>query len=173
MGRPPGTKADCGEPEGNRAGRLVGFAMLAGLAGVILAGVVLVPAYNRYAWARYERDCHAADVEDFEAAVAAHDRLIEGMPRDEVLAKRMAMSRLGVLPGNEMVVVDPDRPPALPPGVVVPAAAPRPSAPPAWLGRLAGKLEMPSKRRGLMVLAVALLVTAVYLFAPGRWRQAD
>jgi len=65
-------------------------------------------------------------------------------------------------------VVNPNSPPPLPPGVVVPPSAPRPALPPEWLVRAAQKLQNPGRRRGLLLLATGLVITALFLFAPGR-----
>ena len=42
--------------------RIIGFATLAGMAGIILAGVVLLPPYAQFKTAQYQRDCLRAGV---------------------------------------------------------------------------------------------------------------
>jgi len=134
----------------------------------ILAGAVLLPDYARLAAARYERNCQAANVADLQAIIDAQDRLIRALAEDHVLNQRLATNHLGLLPANEMVVIDEDLPSSLPPGVVVPHAAPRPEPPSAWLGCVADRLARPNKRRGVLLLAIGCLIAAMFLFGSSR-----
>jgi hypothetical protein len=145
--------------------RLVGFATLAGMALAILAGVVLLPAYAGLQQTRYQQACLAVRTEEARRTIRAYDRLIEAADKDPVLLQRLARSHLGAMPQDEYVVLDPDAP-AASPAVVRPVQLPDPAAPDGWLIRMAGRLEDRPFRRGVLVLAVAAMATALFLFGP-------
>jgi len=148
--------------------RAAGFFLLAGAAVASLAGAVLLPAWARLAEVRYELACLRAEIADAEAQIAANDRLITALPTDEVLARRLAMSQNLYWPRNEIVVVDPNAPPAETPDVVCGPRHPRPPRPAGLLIRAGKKLEKASKRRGLLLLAAAALAAALFGFAPAQ-----
>jgi len=130
----------------------------------ILAGAVLLPDCARLVRARYERDRQATNVADLQAIIEAQDRLIRALAEDRVLTQRLATNHLGLLPANEMVVIDEGLPSTLPPGVVVPQPARRPTPPSAWLGYVADQLAMPNKRRGVLLLVIGCMIAAMFLF---------
>jgi hypothetical protein len=98
------------------------------------------------------------------------DRLIAEAPSDEVLTQRLAWSRLGLYPSRDVVVFDPDLPAAPPPGSISPSPCQPPPPPDTTVQAAAARLESPSRRRGLLVLAGSLLVGAVLLFGPPSMR---
>jgi len=164
----PGKKADFKRhPAGllPGLGRAAGFAALAGVALSILAGVVLLPAYASLAEAKYERDCLTASAAEAEDLIRANDRLIAEMPGDAVVTMRVARSQFNLLPENEVVVIDPARR-RMPVGplVTIPQRR-RPGRPGGWVIRLAGRLRELRLRRGLLLMAGAAMLAAMFLFA--------
>jgi len=143
--------------------RAVGFLLPAAVAVGIMAMVVLLPPYARLQAARYERDCLLARQADAEALIAAQQRLIDALPRDVVLTKRLAQRRLGLRPNDEMII------PAWSAGAREPAPIPSiqthplPQPPPRRLMKLASRLGAPRLRRGLMLLAGGLLILSILL----------
>ena len=107
------------------AGRLVGFICLAAPAMAIIAAVVLLPAYTRLEQAKYERAQLSAAVAEAEALVEANERLIAAMADDPVLTARIAISQGQMAPAGEVVVLDPDMPPAPQPGAIACSKNPR------------------------------------------------
>ena len=97
------------------AGRLVGFLLLAGAAVLLLAGVVLLPAWARLAEARYGRACPEARTADLEALAEAQERLIAALPKDEVLAMRLAIKQESLAPSDRVAYALPTVAPAGPP----------------------------------------------------------
>jgi len=151
----------------------VGFVLLAGPAVAVLAAIVLLPAYARLARTLHERDCERARTARLEAIRVAQQRLIAALPHDKVLTARLAMQQEALWPANEIVVVDPNSPPPNPPGVILAESFPDPPAADGALIRWAGKLQRPSTRRGLFVLAAGALLAAMLLFAsPVRYESA-
>ncbi|MBL7133050.1 MAG: hypothetical protein ISS78_03040 [Phycisphaerae bacterium] len=148
-------------------GRVIGFLMIAGPAMAILAGVVLLPSYVALAQAEYDEACAQASVADAKAQIQANERLIAALPTDPVLTKRLAENQLPCRPQHEVII--PGAPQKRPPDLVLPRRAQRPSRPPRWLMTAAGKMSNPPTRRGLLLLALGALITAVYLFAPPQW----
>jgi hypothetical protein len=143
-----------------------GFLLLAVPALATLAAVVLLPAYQRMAATEYQRDCLAADIAAFKEYVAANERLIDRAPQDEDLTRRLAIVQQRLLPRNEVVVMDPNAPPAPPPGVIVPDLKPRPEPPSNMLLRMAAKVRNPGTCRGLFLLAAGAMLAAMFLFSP-------
>ncbi len=146
------------------AGRLVGFVLLAGLAMGIFAAVVLVPAYVDMATARYVVGCNEAALQDAQDRVEANRRLIEALPEDPVLVARYAMAQEPLVPQTHEVIRVPGQ--SLLPDQRSPAANPRPAPPSGLLFQINARLQKPSTKRGLLLLAVALLTAAVFLFSP-------
>ncbi len=167
MVQAPGTR-DSGRESRDKglyaAGRTAGFLTLAIPAMVLVALVVLLPAYASLAETQYLIGCGKAQVADDESLVTATNQLIADLPVDAVLAKRQAEDLLGCVPENE-VVIKSSRNEALPPDVVRPPKHPRPSPPPAWLAGAARRLSNPPTKRGLLLLALGTLITAFFLFA--------
>jgi hypothetical protein len=153
-------------------GRTIGFVMMAGPAMAILAGVVLLRPYASMLQAEHDEACAKATTADAEAQVRANERLITTLPTDQVLTKRLAESQMPVTPQHEIII-----PSIAPfaglkrtvPDLVVVDPSPRPAPPPKWVMTAAGKMENPSTRRSLLLLALGGLITAVYLFTPPQW----
>jgi len=156
---------------GKAAAQTVCFAILAGGALAVLAAVVLLPAYARLSGARYELGCLKANLADAEALIAANQRLIEALPEDEILTKRLAMSQLGLWPVDEVIVIDPVA--AGPPALIRPTRHARPAPPAGRLTSLAGRLERLPARRGLFGLAAGAILAAMFLFAPSEKRRKN
>ena len=153
------------------AGRLVGFALTAGLALSVLAAVVLLPSYADTLAAQYQRDLAKARLTEMQALVVGADRLIAAAEADDpVLTRRLAMNHLGLRPAQE-TVADADRKTGpgrllhVPPG-------PWPKPPSRWLTAAAAKLRRPNIRRGLLLLAGAAMLVALLAFsAPRKYVQ--
>ena len=166
MEPPPGIRARSNRGAGGllaAAGRLVGFCMLATAALAIFAGTMLLPDYARMVHARYELGRQQAANADLEALIQANDRLIAALPDSPVLTKRLAMNQFGVLPEDELVLVSSQTPPP-PPGAALTSPHPRPRRPQGRLLDLARRLQKPRTRRGLLLLAAAAMLAALFLF---------
>jgi hypothetical protein len=179
MGHEPGRKGDGGAGGGIAAalGRGTAFVLLAGAGLVLLAAVILLPAWAEAARAEYQRACLTADVADARARALAVRRYADALEagNDEVLLQRHLARYLNITPPGETLPITraafwrengtrrrlPDGAP-----VVLYEPAPRP-APPSrrWLA-MADRLENPARRRGLLLLACAALAAGVLLFPP-------
>ncbi len=147
--------------------RFAGFSALMGMAMLILAGVLLLPAYARLQRFRHQRNCERLRLKEARATVRAKDRLIEKAPTDEVLTKRLAWSKLGMVPYNEVRAISPSsHPSALVPGALSKIRYDDPPLPNSRLDILAAKLQRPGHRRGLLVLAASMTIAAMLIFAP-------
>lgn len=153
-------------------GRLLGFLVLAAPAIVILAGVILLPVYERLCNTRYEYEKLKAQVADAEKRVRSNDLLIEGLASDPVMTKRTAMNATPLVPHEEVVVHDPTLPRSTP-GVIEIPRTPPPQPPNSILYRLGVRLEKPATRRGLFLLAAGAMLVALFIFAPPQQRKED
>ena len=161
----PGKKAEPGSARTFlfAAGRLVGFLLAAGPAVMILAAVVLLPAYADLLEARYEHATARVETQRLEAMVVGQDRQLAALEAgDPVLVERYAALQLG-LQGDEDVVLAGDAPP---PGFLQIPTFPDPVRPDNTALRWAGKLRDLNFRRGLLVIVAMLLLGGVLLFAP-------
>lgn len=147
-------------------GRFVGFLLLAAPALATVAALVLLPAYQHMTEQAYETEKLRSDNQSIKDYIASNDRLIEDAPVDEDLTTRLRISNARLLPRNEVVVVDPNAPPAPPPGVIVPAHRPYAPKPDNLLLSMAGKLSDDNTRRGLFLLSAVAMMAAMFLFAP-------
>ncbi len=154
--------------------RRIGFIALAGMATTILAGVVLLPIYGQFVKGCYERDCLQAGNSDAENLITAQDRLIDALDTDEVVTVRLARSQSDWLPYDEAVVVEMTADGRTePPGELVNIdRAARPAKPQGKLMQLAAKLESPNRKRGLLLLAAAAMITAMLMFGGKSTRAA-
>ncbi len=139
------------------------FVLLAGVAIAIVAGVVLLPAYARLnrVTAEHER-LDAANADD-QARIDAQDRLIEALPDDRVLAKRLAMRHFGAVPRTEHVVTATEDFRAPQPGTVAITPAPRPKPVANWMALTAQRIANDRIRLTLLALAAATAAAAVLL----------
>jgi len=143
---------------------MVGFCLLAGAALAIFATAVLVPEYARVLDAQYELARQEAVNADLKALIEANDRLIAALPENPVLAKRLAMNQFGLLPENEIVLVDGRSGPQPPPGMALTKPHLRPEPPNEQLSGIVRRLTRPRTRRGLLLLAAAAMLAALFLF---------
>ena len=143
---------------------MVGFCLLAGAALAIFATAVLVPEYARVLEAQYELARQEATNADLKALIESNDRLIAALPENPVLTKRLAMNQFGLLPENEIVLVDDRAPRRLPPGTALTKPHPRPEPPNKQLMGIVQRLTRPRTRRGLLLLAAAAMLAALFLF---------
>ncbi len=153
-------------------GRFVGFCLLAVPALLIVASVVLLPAYQGMLNTLHQRDCIRADNQAIKAYIEQTERLIRQAPEDEQFTLRLRMAYDRVVTPNEVVVEDPSLQPSVP-GVVRVVAAPKPPPPSNLLLSMADKVQNPSTRRGLFLLAGLAMLAAVFLFAPAeKYKQS-
>jgi hypothetical protein len=153
-------------------GRFVGFGLLAVPALLIVASVVLLPAYQSMLNTQHQRDCVRADNDAIKAYIAQTERLIRQAPEDEQLTKRLRMAYDRVAAPNEVTVEDPSLPPSVP-GVVRVIRGKKSPAPSGLLVSMAGKVQDPSTRRGLFLLAGLAMLGAIFLFAPADKYKQD
>lgn len=168
-------KASPREHPRDRLIRWGAFVGLVGLAMLIIAGVVWLPNIARLRQLEHQRACQELRIKEAEATIAAMQRLISEVPTNEVLTKRLAWSKLGLLPSNEAWPLHTNVPPPPTPGSLSPIRYPDPPAPNANIDQWAQKVQSPAYRRGLLVLAGSMIVAAMLLFpAPVRRRaKAD
>lgn len=148
------------------AGRLLGFVLLAGPALLIIAGVVLLPAYARLLDARHERDSLQAKNDNDEVLTVAYQRLIDAIPNDQVLAKRLAMREFGFLPRNERPIPAGAHASPYDAGLVQTTGRESPADPNGWASRTAGRLQSPVSRTFLLLFAIVTLLAAMMLSDP-------
>lgn len=153
--------------------RSLGFVVLACASLATLAAVVLLPPWARLVDAQYERDTLAATIADEQATVTANERLIEALPDNVVLTRRLAMSDLNALPRQRQVYNTAGDATAGPLMTVAIEPAPRPDAPDGPMVSAGRKLSQPAFRRGVFLLSVSGLVAAMLMFAPVNLRRSN
>jgi len=147
-------------------GRFVGFLMFAGPAMLILAALILLPAWKHYALAKYEADCRQTLlVDQRNLALDCRSRVIRDIQDNEVLTERLLMSQTPMTPANQTVVVDPSLPPWSP-MMINPIKLPPPPPPQGRLLQLASKLENPTTKLGLLLVMIGAGLAAVFLYGP-------
>lgn len=152
-------------------GQFIAFCLLVGVAMVVFGAVVLLPEYAREQQAQYQLARQKATNADVQSLIAGNERLIQAVPENAVLAKRLAMNELGLWPEDEVVVLNPQGPRVQSPASVVTNTAPRPAVPAGWVMDAARRVAKPPTRRGLLLLAVVGLVAAVVLFPGGERKR--
>ena len=154
-------------------GRLIGFFALVGTVTAVLVGVILLPELSRLAQTTYELDVDRAKTADLQGQVDANRRFLEALEEGcPVLYKRLAIHQAAQTPSNENAFGPPVHT-SLPPGIIQTPRTPRPDPPDGWVLRTARKLENPSTRRGLLLLAAGVMLAAMFLFAPSSRDGAD
>ena len=154
-------------------GSFIGFALLAGLAVIILAAVVLLPAYAKMEQVRYQRDLLACRYKDAQKLVAGHERMLKALEVDETLTKRLASEHFAVETPGEVVVADPKNPPQTTEVKLFSPTQP-PPPPDNWLIRAADKIQNVRTKRGMILLAAGAMLTAMFLFSPpNRYRKEE
>lgn len=148
-------------------GQFIAFCLLVGVAMVVFGAVLLLPEYARLQHANHQLARQKATIADLESLIAGNDRLIQALPENAVLTKRLAMNELGLWPEDEVVVLNAEGPRAQSPASVITNTAPRPAVPVGWVMDAARRVAKPPTRRGLLLLAVVGLIAAVVLFPGG------
>ena len=154
-----------GSATAGRLGRAVGFTLLVALSLAIFACVVLGPPYAKMVETKCELDCLRAELDEAEAWIAANARLIEALPEDEVMTKRLARSQFHWLPADEYVVIDPAAAPA-PQRLVNVPSRPMPARRDSLALRLSQRLASRTLRHVLLLIAGGCMLASVLLFAP-------
>ena len=144
--------------------RFVGFLLLAVPAMATLAALVLLPEYGQMKAKGYELDKVRTDNQSFRDYVTKQEDLLKQASEDEVLTMRLRISTEGLLPKNEVMVVDPNAPKSAPPGVIVPVRRAYPPRPTDSLLAMGTKIEDPNTRRGLFLLSAMALMAGMFLF---------
>ena len=144
----------------------LGFVLLTGAAVVLLAGVVLMPAYADYLEIRHERLTLDARNADMHAQLAVGERIIAaaGDDGDPNFMRRLAISQGEFIPTNQVAVASSGRTAFAGPDVVTPDPVDRPDPPPVWQIQIARKLSRQGTRRGMLLLSAGLLVVAGLIF---------
>jgi hypothetical protein len=172
MALPPGQRDSdaaeaCGHPLGASLGktaRLAGFILLAGTSLALLGAVMLPAEYVALLQADNERDRQAAILEDLKDQIAANKRLMDALPEDPVLAKRMMMNQFGYWPEKEIVVLDPAYASREVPGQVIIKPHDRPGVKENWITQAAARVQRPGTRTLLLILSGAAMFAAIVLF---------
>ena len=147
------------------AGRSIGFLFFAAPAMAILAALVLLPAYKKYAVQQYVLECKRVEVTEADQCIAANERLELAAKNDPLYISRLMMSQSTLMPANEVVVEDPENS-SKPPLMIAPDPLPRPDPPNNALLQYAAKLEGPKTKRGLLLIAVGGVMAGLFLFSP-------
>lgn len=152
-------------------GRFVGFVLFAGPALLIVAAIVLLPAYQKMQMVAHERDCERQRIESYQQHIRKQQELLSRAPEDAQVTRVAAMEMLRLSPRNEVVVEDPTMP-KIAVGTIFVTPQAQPDLPSGWLVDMAGKIQDPATRRGLFLLAAVAMLAAVFLFAPpGSYRR--
>lgn len=149
----------------NRVVSFVAFVFLTLAAVALVGATMLVPAWANRLVALHEKELAAAYNADLHAQLAAGDRMIEALQTDPLLIERVAVSHNEFEPINQRMII-PEGIPLPPPDTVYFRPAPRPARPPEWVLRAGQKLDRPKTRRGLLVLAGGILLTAGFMLSP-------
>ncbi|MBL7133785.1 MAG: hypothetical protein ISS78_06785 [Phycisphaerae bacterium] len=157
------SRPDRPESLGSFLARTVAFLLLAAFGLAIVTGVALLPAYARLNEIALERDRIAASNKDDQSRIEAQDRLIEDLPNDRILAKRLTMRHFGSMPRDEYVVAATEDLRAPAPGTVYIEETPQPEPTEDWMTTLAAKLNRPNGVMVLTILAFAALAAAIIL----------
>jgi len=162
-----GTKAKAGaaRPAG-RFVRLACFVALVCVAGAVAATVLLLPEWARLQRTLHERDCMRANTAEMQSLVKCQQKLIDAIRNDPVLVKRLAMHHGALTPENERVYTHRSGRAASTPGAIKLPPPRLPDPPSAGIQRLAARLSTGNIRRGLLLLAAAVLMAAIFLFPP-------
>ncbi len=137
------------------------------MAMVVFGAVLLLPEYARLQHAKHQLARQKATIADLKSLIAGNGRLIQALPENAVLTKRLAMNELGLWPEDEVVVLNGQGPRRQSPASVVTKAAPRPAVPVGWIMDAAKRVSKPPTRRGLLLLTVLGVIGAVILFPGG------
>lgn len=168
MSRPGGSNKPSASGSGllSAARRMLGFLVLAGAGLTLLAAVILLPAYAETARMQYQRDCLRAVNADMEALREARERFCKALEAgtDPVLTERLAAMQLAYRPADRLTDGDGDREARFAADLVNVPPRPRPAAPSGLLHALAARAAKGGTRRGLLLLALAAIGAAMFLF---------
>ncbi len=162
MEPPPGIKDEPREPAPgflDSAGRFLGFLMFAGPAMLILAALILLPAYKGMVMRAYGDKCRATAIDEKNLYLDCRSRVIHDIPESELLTERLLISQTPMRPANQTIVVDKSLP-AWSPMMINPIKLPPPPSPYTqkvfyFLGlrlaplEMADKLENPTTKLGM------------------------
>lgn len=159
-----------GRPAASRqpAGGAVWSIAMAGLSMVILAGVVLLPAYAELVHTDYQLRCLQAKLANAEAWTAVNERLIRDLPDDRVVIERLARSQFRWLPDNEQVMIDPKLDHSAAPRLVNVPAHPLPPRPRSAALTMATVVKNATTRNCLLLIAAAAMILSLLVFGPTR-----
>ena len=133
-------------------------------AGLIMfAGLALIPQYATLKYRQYQRDCKLVRLEEARTQTEGLRLLVQDLPNDETLAKRMLFSHLGMVPVNQEIYTDISDDPAPDPGTIAQVHLPDPPRPDNWALRKADQLKIPQKRRGYMLMTGLFFFSAFML----------
>ncbi|MFW6153907.1 MAG: hypothetical protein ACOC95_01705 [Planctomycetota bacterium] len=172
MAPAPGRKAD-NTPAGGRLdglGRLLGFAIVAGMALALLATVVVLPAWARLDKARADREALVYRTAVYDRLIAYRTELIDAVKTDPLQTERLLMAQRNYRrPGEAVYALDdvPADPPVL---QAIKAQLPPPRPTSATLATLSRRVQRPATRRGVLLLSGLLMVLATVMFLPPRHR---
>ncbi len=145
--------------------RFTGFCILAGTALTLFAGVVLLPSYARNLKIRHRLQCEQIRIRNAREIIDAMDELITAVEKDEILLSRICSSQIGLFPENEVVVMETGKGSVNPATLnVEPENYPPPPA--GWIVEYGRKMDDPARRRGLLVMATAIILASLLIFPP-------
>lgn len=145
--------------------RFTGFCILAGTALALFAGVVLLPSYARNLKLRHRLQCEQIRIKNAREVLDAMDELITAVEKDEILLSRICSSQIGLFPENEIVVIETGNDSVNPATLnVEPENYPPPPA--GWIIEYGRHMSDPARRRGLLVMATAIILASLLIFPP-------
>jgi hypothetical protein len=153
--------------------QFLAFCLLAAAAAALFGAVLWLPEYADLEKARYQLALQQASNAKLSAVIEGNDRYIAEVPKDAVLAKRLAMNQLGYWPQDEIVVVSEAGPGRHSPATVVVADQPEPAPPSGWVMASAQRIADPDTKRNLILLSIAGMAGAVLLFPGGGRRKSS
>jgi hypothetical protein len=148
-------------------GRMVAFLILAIPAVAMLGALVLLPAWISHQNTLYDGEMLKAEIADTQLRIAGNEAGIKAADNDHIYQKRLAISLLGLLPPDEVIVDNPNLPPSTP-GVVKLTPHPRPSRPDDWFYQMGVRLQNRRTQLGLAALSFAALAAGIFIFPTPR-----
>jgi hypothetical protein len=148
-------------------GRMVAFLILAIPAISILAALILLPAWISHQNTWYDGEMRKAEIADTQLRIAGNEASIKAADSDRIYQKRLAISLLGLLPPDEVIVDNPNLAPSTP-GVIKITPHPRPSRPDDWFYQMGLRLQDRRTQVELAILSFAALAAAIFIFPTPR-----
>jgi hypothetical protein len=168
--------ADNREPITGRFVRYAGFVCMCGVGMGILAATVLLPSYGKLLEVKHRNRCDALRVKEAEGTIAAMDRFCDGVGSDELLTRRFAWSTMGLKSNDDVVIKSQQHTTGenFMPVTLAAISYDDPRRPDRRIMHLAAKLQQPQTRRGMLMLAGLMIISAVLIFRPpSRNRTAE